>query len=212
MKELITITEQNGKKAVSARELYEFLGYNTSQWKRWYTKNILKNEFAAMNEDYVGFDMMSSGNKTMDFALSINFAKKLSMLAKTEQGEKARDYFIACEEKLIESSKPLSQIEIILKSAQVLLEQDKRINQIEDKVKTLEAKSTTTSNYFTVVGYANLHNIACGLKLASSLGRKASRLCAERDILTESLPDPRFGKVKTYPYPILDEVFNQPIK
>lgn len=34
MEALITITENNGKKAVSARELYEVLGYNSTHWAK----------------------------------------------------------------------------------------------------------------------------------------------------------------------------------
>ena len=111
MNELIKITEQNGKKAVSARELYEFLGYDLSNWKRWYTKNIEKNEFATENEDWVGFVTMTNGNETQDFALSIKFSKKLSMMAKTKKGEEARDYFIACEEQVTNSQYALPKLQ-----------------------------------------------------------------------------------------------------
>ena len=100
MEALITITENNGKKAVSARELYERLGYDLSQWARWYKKNIETNQFAVENEDWIGFDIMSSSNNgipTKDFILSIDFAKKLSMLARTEKGEQMRNYFIEVE-------------------------------------------------------------------------------------------------------------------
>ena len=77
MKELIKITEQNGTKAVSARELYEFLGYNKAVWSRWYQKNIIDNEFAFENIDYQTLNIMLNGNETKDFALSIEFAKKI---------------------------------------------------------------------------------------------------------------------------------------
>ena len=97
MKELIKITEQNGTKAVSARELYEFLGYNKAVWSRWYQKNIIDNEFAFENIDYQTLNIMLNGNETKDFALSIEFAKKISMMARTEKGEEARRYFIECE-------------------------------------------------------------------------------------------------------------------
>ncbi len=99
MKELIKITEQNGKQVVSARELYQYLGYDKSQWARWYKKNIQNNEFAFENVDYAGFDIVSNGNQSKDFALTIDFAKKLSMKANTKKGEELRDYFLFCEKK-----------------------------------------------------------------------------------------------------------------
>ncbi len=49
------------------------------------------------------------------------------------------------------------------------------------------------------------------LKLASSLGRKASRMCKDEGIEPDVIPDPRFGKVKSYPVEILEKVFNLPI-
>lgn len=45
---------------------------------------------------------MSNGNETKDFALTIDFAKRLAMMAKTEKGEQARKYFIECEKQLKE--------------------------------------------------------------------------------------------------------------
>ena len=99
---LLPINENNGKRAVNARDLYLFLGYDKSQWARWYTTNIINNDFAEEGVDYQTFDTMSNGNATKDFALSIDFAKELSMLARNEKGKQARRYFIACEEKLKE--------------------------------------------------------------------------------------------------------------
>lgn len=101
MQELIKVTHgAQGERVVSARSLYEFLGYDKSQWKRWYEKNIIKNTFAIENQDWEGFDIMSNGNETKDFALSLDFAKRLAQMARTEKGEEVRDYFIECERKL----------------------------------------------------------------------------------------------------------------
>ncbi len=100
MNELIKIEHKEGKKSVSARELYKFLDLSEGQFSRWALKNITKNEFAREYEDFQGFDIMSSGNEAKDFALSIDFAKRLSMIARTKKGEIAREYFIACEKQL----------------------------------------------------------------------------------------------------------------
>ena len=111
----------------------------------------------------------------------------------------------------VESARPLSQLEILVQSAQTLLDQERRINAIETKVSEIEAKTTTRPEYFTIAGYGAFHKIPVNLIQASSLGRKASSLCKQRGIPTETIPDPRFGIVKTYPMLILDEVFSTPI-
>lgn len=109
------------------------------------------------------------------------------------------------------ATKPLSQLDILAQSVQILQAQEKRIAEIDDRVKVIEAKTTTRPDYFTIVGYATLHKIQCGLSLACRLGRKAAVICKNRGIETEEIPDPRFGKVKTYPEEILKEVFEIPI-
>ena len=219
MNELIQITERDGKQAVSARELYERLGYDLSNWKRWYQKNIVNNSFAVENEDYIPLVIRTSsdknGNTTIDFALSIDFAKRLSMLARTETGEQIRNYFIEMEKR---ATKPLSQLDILAQSVQILQEQEKRVQQLEteqkeikEKVALIEAQQTTHQNWFTIAGYGTLHRVQVGLKLAASLGRKACNLCKQLGIEPEEIPDPRFGKVKTYPEEVLKEVFEMSI-
>jgi anti-repressor protein len=74
-----------------------------SQWSRWYKKNIEDNPYAIEMKDWMGFDIMSNGNTTRDFQLTIDFAKKLSMLSRTEVGERIRDYFVECEKRLTKS-------------------------------------------------------------------------------------------------------------
>lgn len=107
--ELLPINENNGKRAVNARDLYLFLGYDKSQWARWYTTNIVNNDFAEEGIDYQTFDIVSNGNATKEFALSIDFAKELSMLARNERGKQARKYFIACEQSLKTALLPKKQ-------------------------------------------------------------------------------------------------------
>lgn len=61
--------------------------------------------------------------------------------------------------------------------------------------------------YYSVVGYAALKDVFLGIKKAAELGRKASALCRAKGIKIEEIPDPRFGRVKTYPESVLKEVF-----
>lgn len=213
MNELIKIVETNGKQAVSARELYERLGYKDNNFTKFCRRYISQNRYAVESIDYqhlVHWDDLPNGGKRKisDYALSIDFAKKICMLSRTETGEQIRNYFIEIEKR---ATKPLSQLDILAQSVQILQAQEKRITEVEDRVKVIEAKQTTRPNFFTIVGYATLQGIQCGLKMACSLGRKATSLCKQKGVEPEEIPDPRFGKVKTYPEEILKEVFEIPI-
>jgi len=119
MEELLKVnTNSQGEAVCSARELYLALGFNSTQWKRWYEKNIICNPFATEHKDWEGFDIMSSSNNgipTKDFAITIDFAKRLAMLARTEKGEAIRSYFIAMEQKVLNHVElPQSEDDIIL--------------------------------------------------------------------------------------------------
>ena len=120
MNELIPLQLQtidgNAVETVSARELYSLLGLDKSNWSRWSKQNIVDNPFAVENNDYVGFVIMTNGNETTDFALVLDFAKKLAMQVKTEKGELVRKYFIECEKRLKEqtvsqSVQPIGELE-----------------------------------------------------------------------------------------------------
>lgn len=76
-----------------------------------------------------------------------------------------------------------------------------RLNQIE-----------TAQNHFTIVGYATAtgHN-SVALRHAASLGRSATRYCKDNNIEMGEVPDPRFGRVKTYPQWVLDIIFAEDV-
>ena len=102
LKELIKIREKDGKQLVSARELYEFLGA-TERFNSWFER-YCKYGFER-NVDYTSvktFAVVNNGAKKEidDYAVTIDMAKELSMLQRTEKGKEARKYFIECEKEL----------------------------------------------------------------------------------------------------------------
>lgn len=100
--ELIRIEENNGKKAVSARELHGFLG-SKQQFADWIKSRIEKYDLVE-NEDYQVFrnfvNNQQGGRPLTEYALSIDAAKELSMVEGNERGKQARRYFIECEKRL----------------------------------------------------------------------------------------------------------------
>ena len=102
MSSLIKITTKDGKQLVSARELHDFLGIGVhfSTWM----KRMCEYGF----EEDIDFSILKSSNpnggiaKIDDYVITIDMAKEISMIQRTEKGKQARLYFIECEKKLKE--------------------------------------------------------------------------------------------------------------
>ena len=104
MTELIKVTEENGSKLVSARELHDFLEVKKdfSDWIKTYINN---DDYGfEENVDYTTF----KGNSTestprprIEYVLKLDMAKELSMLSKVPKGKIARKYFIEVEKKFV---------------------------------------------------------------------------------------------------------------
>lgn len=112
MQELIKIKNENGKQLVSARDLYLGLGLNKSQWSRWYPTNIVNNDFFEENIDYIRVRHNVEGNEVQDFAISLEFAKHIAMMARTEKSHEYRNYFLECEKALKENVQTLNTAEL----------------------------------------------------------------------------------------------------
>ena len=153
--ELIKIeTNEQGRKVVSARELYLGLGLNKAHWKRWSEQNIIQNGFFKENIDWVGFTMMVNGNETQDFAISLEFAKHIAMMARTEKSHDYRNYFIECEKKAKANEVPQTYAQALLEAGRLALELEQKQKQIEvmepkaiayDKFMEADGTYTTTN-------------------------------------------------------------------
>ena len=72
---------------------------------------------------------------------------------------------------------------------------------IETKLSELDGDT----GYMTVIAFCRSHGLHLPLSQASALGRKAGKLCRERGFHIGSIPDERFGRVNSYPIPVLQE-------
>ena len=136
------------KGMTTARKLYDFLGLSSSNYSKWCKNNIIDNEFATENEDYVYSSSSTSesgrGNFAQDFKLTARFAKKLSMMQKNERGELARDYFTKVEDKAVDmanilqnlSNNPLKVLELHYEAIKHV---DKKVDEVDTKVEDVKA-------------------------------------------------------------------------
>ncbi|MDR7783832.1 antA/AntB antirepressor family protein [Riemerella anatipestifer] len=203
MNELIKITEQNGKQAVSARELHSFLE-SKQDFSTWIKNRIEKYGFIE-EQDFTLHKFVERGTWKHEYVLSIDTAKELAMVEGNEKGKQARQYFIECEKRL---KKPLSQVEIVAQSAQLLLQQSQQLETLQKEVNHIKARITTSEESFiTIAGYATLEKKRIDNKTASIIGRKVAKYCRDNDIIIGQIFDPRFGYVNTYPRDVIQIFF-----
>lgn len=155
---------------------------------------------------------MTNGNETTDYALAIDFAKKLAMQVKTEKGELVRNYFIECEKQLQTNQAQLptdpflliahfAQQAYLMQQKQV--EMDNRLIKVEQKQQQLNQDN----DHFTIKGYCALHQLDLSNGKMSALSKKAKKLSDVKDYAYHEITDPRWGKVRTYHIDILTELF-----
>jgi len=133
--ELIKITEQNGKKLVSARELHLFLEIET-RFDIWINR-MLEYGF-TLNVDCTKLDIE---NEIVDYALTVEMAKELSMIQRTKKGKQARLYFIECEKKL-QANLPTTYLDAL--KALVVSEEQKQLAHQQIKELTPRAEMYDT--------------------------------------------------------------------
>jgi anti-repressor protein len=161
MEQLIKISDYNGKKAVSARLLHAFLMVETrfGDWiprmfQYGFTENI---DYSKMSIDN---DLFS-----FDFALTLECAKEISMLQRTEQGKRARLYFIECEKELMKP-RELTRKQLAL----MVIESENALELSEAKNKELAPKAEV---YDQISNCTNLKSIGT---VAKELGTGVKRL------------------------------------
>ena len=157
-----------------------------------------------------------------------------TLLAMGFNGKKALDFKIAyidafnnMEAELnSQQTKQLSAAESLLQSVQLLVAHERQLEILEHNQKNMQGALRSLSDRvysmqfetdmvkqkinneidrYTVIGYCSAHNIPMTRKEAAIIGGTCSRMCKKRKIFVESIADPRFGKVNTYPSELIAE-------
>lgn len=115
------------------------------------------------------------------------------------------------------TQKPLSQIEILQGSVEILAAHEKDIKAIKTDVsdlhkEQLKAKHNinrllNNDNYMTLIAFMNLHGISQKGYHIPSLGKRAKKLSDEQGAFMGAVIDPRYGRINTYSTEILKQIF-----
>ncbi|QXL49842.1 ORF6C domain-containing protein [Ligilactobacillus salivarius] len=147
--ELIKITkDDNGNSVVSGRDLHDFLGVQT-KYTQWFERMVSYG--FTENVDFVGFSQKrekpTDGRPTIDHALTLDMAKEISMIQRTDKGKQARQYFIEVEKAYKEKYKlPQTPEEKLALTMQVTLRLDKRVGNLEKSIDEIQNKSEIDSD------------------------------------------------------------------
>ncbi|WP_199506856.1 MULTISPECIES: antA/AntB antirepressor family protein [unclassified Psychrobacter] len=102
--QLPTIQENKElQQAVSARELFAFLEVK-DRFSVWIERMI--GYGFVESQDYLGCRLYDTraNQELQDFAISVDMAKEISMIQRSDKGRQARQYFIECERKVINAN------------------------------------------------------------------------------------------------------------
>ena len=143
MNELIPIQDNDGAQAVMGRDLHAFLEIR-AHYKDWFPR-MVEYGFTA-GQDYVlkNERVLGANNREYEQSnhiVSLDMAKEISMIQRSEKGKQARQYFIECERRAKEPAQ-LSPEELMARAIKVA---DNTIKELEAKTRELEpaAKSWT---------------------------------------------------------------------
>lgn len=96
MNELINIkTSETGEPSVSGRELHEFLGVATP-YDKWFPR-MAEYGFTEGRDFSTYLSESTGGRPSTNHLLTIDMAKEIAMIQRTERGKQARQYFIQVE-------------------------------------------------------------------------------------------------------------------
>lgn len=104
VQELIPVQHGDTVQTVNARELHAFLE-SKQDFSTWIRKRIDTYGFVE-NQDFTKLhkkvELSRTGQTATDYHISLDMAKELAMLERSEKGRQARQYFIECEKRLKE--------------------------------------------------------------------------------------------------------------
>lgn len=155
LRDLITGTTSKDV-AVDARRLHDFLGIG-KDFSTWF-KDMIDYGFTE-GQDFSPISVKSLGGRPRtEYAITLDMAKELAMLPRTEQGKQARRYFIAAENKLRdqEVSKlrlprtPEEKIQLLLENSG---EANKRLDHVEERMDDFEANQKLDPSEYSAVSH-----------------------------------------------------------
>lgn len=165
MNELIPIQDNDGAQAVLGRDLHAFLEV-TTPYDKWLPRMVAYG--FEEEKDFSTFLSESTGGRPrQDQILTLDMAKEISMIQRTDKGKQARQYFIECERKAneardtsVENVKSVVAQMTRSEILQIALNAETERLALEAKNKELEPKAEAYSSFIEADGKYSVGAVA----------------------------------------------------
>lgn len=205
--------------SVDARELHQFLEVKT-RFNDWITSRI--NTYGFLNDiDYL---KISNGNYSgigmapINYFLTIDMAKELSMVERNEKGRQARKYFIECERRLKSQlpnfNDPVAAArawadakEAAIAAKKIAQLESTRADRAEHKANELAEEIGYSQNWKQVIAIPWLKayfDLSDGLYRATGMALRKISIRMGSEI--RSAPHPKYGKVNVYHISVVNKL------
>jgi phage anti-repressor protein len=204
MQDLIKINYENNSPTVSARELHQFLKSETD-FRHWFPR-MTEYGFKT-NIDYtpVIFEHPQNRQPTADYAMTLDMAKEICMIQRTDKGKEARQYFIRIEKEYRTKILPKDYLSAL--KALIAAEETKQRLLAENDI--LETALNESLTFYTVAKYNNTFKMGWNLNKCQEIGKRLSTYCRANSIEIRKCKtnDERFGDVHSYPLTAWEDFF-----
>lgn len=152
MQELIKVKVENDRQLVSARDLHKGLNIK-ARFSLWVKQNFKSfEEGQDFTSVFVNTEVENNGGfqarKLQDYLITIDMAKELCMMSKTEKGKEVRKYFIQVERKWNDPQEIVKRGYAILQNENIRL----KLENAKMKPKALFADAVATSKSDILIG------------------------------------------------------------
>lgn len=169
--QLIPLTENDGVSAVMGRDLHKFLEVK-SNYTEWFGR-MEEYGFTAGQDFIRNSESNGRGRPTVDHIVSLDMAKEISMIQRTDKGKQARQYFIECERRAKQSPAAMTRLELIQLAMTAETERLRLEEQNQQQAKQIEESAPKVDYHDTYVADEDLLSFRT---VASTLNMKESAL------------------------------------
>jgi phage anti-repressor protein len=206
MEYLIKYKSCKDQNPVSGKELHQVLN-PTHPFGVWF--KIMVNDFGF--KIGVDFDYIKDADDSIeDVAMSMDMAKEICMVQRTEKGRITRMWFIEEQKKLshIHSVAPTTTTQALLLAVQKMADIESQTMKIDNRLQKVESHPMLTGEGVRVplFQYAGMINRHLTYEELGKIGLQLSKICRQKNIALYKTQTPG-GFSNAYPIEVLKEYF-----